>query len=235
MTTISQLTLNRDWDDWIKACGGQMPHLHFYFYSFIYRIWALLATGATNFSNISVVSGNRPIRDLNLTHHAKAIKVLKALVNQITLHQSQGTPILVQATVATKYCPLAATYPLFPNPTTPAVNPPDNATRQDAKCTTVTLEGGNNKNANCRDFKHNPTTTPVGGNEKDASKLHNSKMRLVKLRGANKKDMGMFYLRNPESRATDIFPRDLTQKVCVDFTCKGRECTRKALLIHAPS
>ena len=25
MTMISQLTLNRDWDDWIEACGGQMP------------------------------------------------------------------------------------------------------------------------------------------------------------------------------------------------------------------
>ena len=58
MTTIYQLTLNRDWDGWIEACGGQMPHLHFYFYSFIDRIWALLATGATNFSNITVVSEN---------------------------------------------------------------------------------------------------------------------------------------------------------------------------------
>jgi hypothetical protein len=97
MTTISQLTLNRDWDNWFVACGGQMPHLHLYFYSFINRIWALLATEATDFSNINVVSGNRPIGDLSLTHHAKAIKVLKALVNQITLNQSQGTPILVQA------------------------------------------------------------------------------------------------------------------------------------------
>ena len=132
MTTISQLTLSRDWDDWIEACGGQMPHLHFHFYLFINRIWALLATGETDFSNINVVSGNRPIGDLNLTHHAKAITVLKALVNQVTLHQSQGTPILVQATVTSKYCPMAATYPLFPKPTTPAVNPPDTATRRDA-------------------------------------------------------------------------------------------------------
>ena len=86
MTTISQLTLNRDWDGWIEACGGQMPHLHFYFYSFIDRIWAILATGATDLSNINVVSENRPIGDLNLTHHAKAITVLQTLVNQITLH-----------------------------------------------------------------------------------------------------------------------------------------------------
>ena len=106
-----------------------MPHLSFYFYLFIDRIWALLATGATDFSNINVVSGNRPKGELNLTHHAKAVTVLQALVNQITLHQSQGTPILVQAIITSKYCPMAATYPLFPKPASPGANPPDTATR----------------------------------------------------------------------------------------------------------
>jgi hypothetical protein len=128
LTTISQLTLNRDWDNWIEACGVQMPHLHFDIFLFIDRIWALLATGATDFSNINVVSGGRSIGDLNLTHHTKAIKVLQALVNQITLHQSQGTTILLQASITSKYCPMAATYPLFPKPATPGANPPDNAT-----------------------------------------------------------------------------------------------------------
>ena len=36
----------------------------------------------------------------------------------------------------------------------------------------------------------------------------------------------MFYLRNTVARATYIFPQDLAQKVCANFTCKGRECTR---------
>ena len=125
-----------------------MPHLHFYFYLFIDRIWALLATGATDFSNINVVSGKQPIGGLNLTHHTKAIKVLKALVDQITLHQSQVTPIPGQATVASKYCPMAAIYPLFPKPTTPAVNLPDTATYRDAKCSPANSEGVNNKNLN---------------------------------------------------------------------------------------
>ena len=58
MTTISQLTLNHDWDNWIVACGGQMPHLHLHFCSFNNRIWALLATGETDFRNTNVVSGN---------------------------------------------------------------------------------------------------------------------------------------------------------------------------------
>ena len=38
----------------------------------------------------------------------------------------------------------------------------------------------------------------------------------------------MFYLRNAELRATDIFSRDLAQKVCAHFTCKGKECTRES-------
>ena len=190
-----------------------MPHLHFYFYLLIDRIWALLATGANDFSNINVVSGNQPIGDLNLTHHAKAIKVLKALVDQITLHQSQGTPILVQATITSKYCPMAATYPLFPKPAVPGANPPDNASCRDAKRNPVNLEGGNYKNANAEP---------------------NKKVKVVKTRNANKKEMGMFYLRNTKLRATDIFPRDLAQTICADFACKRRECTREPCLFMHP-
>ena len=37
----------------------------------------------------------------------------------------------------------------------------------------------------------------------------------------------MFYLRNVKSCVTDLFPHDLAQKVCADFTCKGKECVRE--------
>ena len=106
-----------------------MPHLHFHIFSFIDRIWDLLATGATEFSNINVVSGNRLIGDLNLTHHKKAIQVLWALVEQITLHQSQGTPIMVQASVTSKYCPMSAISTHRPKPAVPGRSPPDQANR----------------------------------------------------------------------------------------------------------
>ena len=39
--------------------------------------------------------------------------------------------------------------------------------------------------------------------------------------------MGMFYLRNAELRVADIFPQGMAEKICADFTCKGRECTRE--------
>ena len=56
----------------------------------------------------------------------------------------------------------------------------------------------------------------------------NSDTTVVKPQSINRKEMGLFYLRNPKSRALDVFPKDLAQKVCVDFTCKGKECLREA-------
>ncbi len=88
MLAVVQLTINRNWDEWMDACGAAMPYLHFHFYSFIDRIFNLLAVGATEFNNINVVTSSRPISDLNTTHHTKAITVLKALLDQVTLHQS---------------------------------------------------------------------------------------------------------------------------------------------------
>ena len=81
---------------------------------------------------------------------------------------------MVQASVAEKYSPLAATYPIFPKPNTPTATPTDTATCQDVKRTTVTSEGGNNINANVE---------------------KNKKVKVVKTHGADKKKMGMFYLK----------------------------------------
>ncbi len=38
--------------------------------------------------------------------------------------------------------------------------------------------------------------------------------------------MGMLFLNTPNMKASDIFPNGMTQLVCADFACKGRECTR---------
>ncbi len=34
----------------------------------------------------------------------------------------------------------------------------------------------------------------------------------------------MFYLRNPSINPVDIFPMDMPEKLCANFTCKGKEC-----------
>ncbi len=42
----------------------------------------------------------------------------------------------------------------------------------------------------------------------------------------NVMDIGMFFLSKPDMKASDVFPKGMAELVCVDFTCKGRECTR---------
>ncbi len=44
----------------------------------------------------------------------------------------------------------------------------------------------------------------------------------------------MFFLTRNDIKATDIFPKDLPTKICADFTCKGRECTRDSCLYSHP-
>jgi hypothetical protein len=39
--------------------------------------------------------------------------------------------------------------------------------------------------------------------------------------------MGMFFLYKPDMKASDIFPKDMSELVCENFTCKGRECTKE--------
>ncbi len=43
----------------------------------------------------------------------------------------------------------------------------------------------------------------------------------------NIREMGMFFLVNPDMKASDVFPKGMAELVCVDFTCKGCECTRE--------
>ncbi len=39
-----------------------------------------------------------------------------------------------------------------------------------------------------------------------------------------KKNLGMFYLKNLGINPSDVFPKDMPEKVCANFTCKGKEC-----------
>jgi hypothetical protein len=39
-----------------------------------------------------------------------------------------------------------------------------------------------------------------------------------------KKELGMFYLRNVSINPLDILPKDMPEKLCENFTCKGEEC-----------
>ena len=80
----------------------------------------------------------------------------------------------------------------------------------------------------CCDTKRNPTT-PNSNESKDRNSQHKKTRREVGGEQAkfDKKAMGLFHISNPDINSSAVFPRDLAQKVCVDFTCKGKECIRE--------
>jgi hypothetical protein len=37
-------------------------------------------------------------------------------------------------------------------------------------------------------------------------------------------ELGVFYLRNASIIPSDMFPKDIPDKICTTFTCKGKDC-----------
>jgi hypothetical protein len=73
-----QLLKNPDFDAWYAATKGSMPSLHWHVYSFLERIFNLFAKFAMDFGNINVMTGSRPLAELNTKPLVKALMVLKA-------------------------------------------------------------------------------------------------------------------------------------------------------------
>jgi hypothetical protein len=80
-----------------------MPSLHWHVYSFLERIFNHLAKFATDFGNVIVMSGSRPLTELNTNPLTKALTVLKALKDQLTLTQSTNSPITILAATVSKF------------------------------------------------------------------------------------------------------------------------------------
>jgi hypothetical protein len=74
--------------------------------------------------------------------------------------------------------------------------------------------------------KRNPTTPNTNEDNPSGRQRQKKPRRGVKVDTAakEKKDVGMFYLRNLSINPTDIFPKDMPGKLCMNFTCKGKEC-----------
>jgi hypothetical protein len=74
--------------------------------------------------------------------------------------------------------------------------------------------------------KRDPTTPDANKDNPSGCQRQKKPRRGVKVDTAakEKKDLGMFYLRNPSIKPVDIFPKDMPEKLCANFTCKGKEC-----------
>ena len=72
-------------------------------YSFLEHIFNLFAKFATDFGNVNIMTGLRPLAELNTKPLVKALTVLKAIEDQRTLAQSPNSPIPILAATVSKF------------------------------------------------------------------------------------------------------------------------------------
>ncbi len=143
-----KLMNNPDFDPWYAANNASMPSLHWHVYSFVKRIFNLLAKFATDFGNINVMSGSHPLTELNTNALTKVLTVLKAFEVQLTLAHSTNSPITILATTVSKFSTRTpGTNPILVTPASVSISAsalPENTQNQR------------------RDVKHDPSTPDKG-------------------------------------------------------------------------
>jgi hypothetical protein len=196
-----------------------MPLLHWYCYSFLEQIFNCFANFATDFGNGNIMSKACPITKLNTSALKSALTVLKTFCSQINLHHATMTPITVMPCSVT-------TYIVNPWNNTQASGP-----RKDEKYPLA--DGASHPTSNTTSTpkqrnggKRNPTTPDMNKDIPSGHQRQKKPSCRVKVDTAakEKKDLGMFYLRNPSINPADISSKDMPKKLCANFTCKGKEC-----------
>ena len=72
-------------------------------------MWVNIARAALDFRNINVITEQQPsIANIDMSSYVQAVTVIKALVSEITIAQSQGAPVIVPGSIISKYFPTAA-------------------------------------------------------------------------------------------------------------------------------
>jgi hypothetical protein len=213
---------SRDWVDWFAKNDGDMPGLHWHLYVYVERIFNLLADFLKFFGNVNVVTGRRPISELDTRSLTKALRVMKAFIAQVDLVQSMNSPIVVCRCNIYKYKinPVNNTKCALSGYSSRA----DNAKSNSASSTTKT------QNSHCNEAAKRDSVVTPDDNAKKPANQHLKKPRHSVAANSTKRnvmEMGIFFLSRPDMKASDVFPKFMAESVCVDFTCKGRECTRE--------
>jgi hypothetical protein len=94
---------NPDFDAWYAATKGSMPSLHWHVYSFLKQFFNLFAKFAMDFVYVNIMTGSRPLAELNTKLLVKALTVLKAFKDQLNLAQSKNSPIPILAATVSKF------------------------------------------------------------------------------------------------------------------------------------
>ena len=202
---------NPDWAKWVESVGS-MPLIHWYCYSFLERIFNCFADFATDFGNGNIISESRPINELNTKGLVNAITAFRAFRTHIHLNQAQMTPIVIMPSSVAAY-------------TTSAWNNTQSCPPTGRASTIATTPPYAHRSGDKRD----PSTPDTSDDNKPSvrQQAKKAKKSSTKADGPTKdrKEMGMFFLKNPNIPPSDIFPKDLPIKLCANFTCKGKECT----------
>ncbi len=158
ITTVN----NRDWVDWFAKNGGNMPNLHRHLYVFLERIFNELPGFAKDFGNVNIISKDCPITNLDTRFLTRALRIMRAFIDQIDLAQSTNLPITICRDKIYKY----------------KLNPFNN-TKGGAKLAMMRFRDNtraNNASSNeTQQFllaevaKHNSVITPKGGGKAQAA------------------------------------------------------------------
>jgi hypothetical protein len=84
----------------IRSC---LISIMFIIYSFLKHIFNLFAKFAMDFGSVNVMTGLCPLAELNTKPLVKALTVLKAFEDQLTLTQSTNSPIPILAATISKF------------------------------------------------------------------------------------------------------------------------------------
>jgi len=170
-----------------------------------------------NFTNINIMTMGHPISELDTSSLTKALKIMKAFITQVELAHSTNTPIVVCRGSIYKY----------------EVDPMNNMKVCPPSFDYESATRANSQMSRCTEALKRDSTVPPsdGGNERALANQRLKKPRHSSAAGDSSKcnvsDMGMFFLGRLDMKASDVFPKGMTELVCVDFTCKGCECTKE--------
>ncbi len=211
---------NPDWVRWTEAVGP-MPLLHWYCYSYLERIFNCFADFATDFNNGNIMSESRPIAELNVQALVRALRVMKTFCQQINLHQATMSPITVMPGSVSAYTISASNNTRVSGPGKDGSN-----NSSDGASTSQKSDKGSAISNNRHGNKRDPSTPDTAEGKSSTRQWQKKARRAMKADTAakEKKDLGIFYLKNPGINPSDVFPKDMPEKVCANFTCKGKEC-----------
>ena len=206
---VIRIINNPDTQTWVLENFTCMQHLFVHVFSFVDRSVTLVFCGALNFNNVNVVTFERPLTEFDLTDYKKAVAVYKALHDQFNLHQSQNTPITVSPSVVIRYTQVCNN----PPPPQQANGTPGQAIQPRppaAAAAAAPKRGAAADKKNNDDAPKKPRVAP--------SFNPSQPIRF------EKKKMGLFYT-NAKATVGGFFPAGLTEQICMQFACKGFECT----------